>query len=141
MRSGWKGSNSAELLAGRRVEDRLAGDGLDRERRAAARVAVELGHHDAVELGRLGELLGDVDRVLAGHRVDDQQHVVRLRALLDVGELLHQVLVDVQPAGGVDDQHVAAVALGLVERPLGDVARVAVGALLVDGRAGLAARP
>ncbi len=24
----------------------------------------------------LGELLGDVDRVLAGHRVDDEQHVV-----------------------------------------------------------------
>ena len=27
---------------------------------------------------RLGERLGDVDRVLAGHRVDDEQHVVRL---------------------------------------------------------------
>ena len=25
----------------------------------------------------VGELLGDVDRVLAGHRVDDQQDVVR----------------------------------------------------------------
>ena len=32
----------AELLAGRGVEDRLAGDGLDRERGAAAGVAVEL---------------------------------------------------------------------------------------------------
>ena len=28
---------------------------------------------DAVEVDRLGELLGDVDGVLAGHRVDDQQ--------------------------------------------------------------------
>ena len=50
----------------------------------------------AVEVGRLGELLGHVDRVLAGHGVDHQQHVVRLGALLDLGELLHQLLVHVQ---------------------------------------------
>ena len=56
-------------------------------------------------------------------------------------ELLHQRLVDVQAAGGVDDQDVLAVALGLVERPAGDVDRVLVGALLVDGRARLARRP
>ena len=48
------------------------------------------------------------------------------------------VLVDVQAPGGVDDEDVLAVALGLVERPRGDVDRVAVGALLVDRRAGLA---
>ena len=62
-----------ELLARAREQDRLAGDRLDRQRRAAARVAVELGHHHAVELHGLGELLRDVDRVLAGHRVDDEQ--------------------------------------------------------------------
>ena len=78
IRSGWKRSSCVELLAGRGVEDRLAGDRLDRQRGAAAGVAVELGHHHAVELGRLGEALGDVDRVLAGHRVDDQQDVVGL---------------------------------------------------------------
>ena len=38
-----------ELLADRGELDRLAGDRLDRERRAAARVAVELRQHDAVE--------------------------------------------------------------------------------------------
>ena len=93
----------------------------------------------AVEVRGLGELLGHVDRVLARHRVDHEQHVVRLRALLDLGELLHQLLVDVEPAARVDDQHVAAVLLRLVERPLGDVDRVAAGALLVDVRAGLGA--
>jgi hypothetical protein len=64
---------------------------------------------------------------------------VRLDALLDVAELLHQVLVHVEAPGGVDDHHVAALALGLVHGPDGDLARVAVGALLVDGRAGLGA--
>ena len=54
-------------------------------------------------------------------------------------ELLHKLLVDVEPAARVDDQGVASVPLGLVERPLGDVDRVAPGALLVDVRARLAA--
>ena len=128
-----------ELLAGRGEEDRLAGHRLDRERGAAAGVAVELGHHDAVELGRLGEGLGDADRVLAGHRVDDEQHVVGLDPLADLRQLLHQVLVDVEAAGGVDDQHVAALLAGLVERPAGDLDRVGVGAFLVDVGAGTAA--
>ena len=66
-----------QLLAGRGEEDRLAGHRVDRERGAAAGVAVELGHHHAVELGRLGEGLGDADGVLAGHRVDDEEDVVR----------------------------------------------------------------
>src|SRR5215217_8586864 len=50
-----------ELLARGGEEDRLARDGLDRERGAAAGVAVELGEDHAVELRRRGELLGDVD--------------------------------------------------------------------------------
>ena len=121
-----------ELLARGGEQDRLAGDGLDRQRGAAAGVAVELGHHDAVELDRLGELLGDVDRVLAGHRVDDEQHVVGLDGLPDPHELVHQLLVDVQAAAGVDDQHVLALLARALERPGGDLDRVAVGALLVD---------
>src|SRR3954468_15548439 len=129
----------AQLLARRGEEDRLARDRLDRQRRAAAGVAVELGQDHAVELRDLGELLGDVDRVLTGHRVDHEQHDVRLDALLDVRELGHERLVDVQAAARVDDQDVLAVALGLVERPAGDVDRVAVGPLLVDRRARLAA--
>ena len=75
MRSGWKRSKSLELLAGGDEHDRLAGDRLDRQRGAAAGVAVELGQDHAVEVRGLVELLGDVDRVLAGHRVDDEQDV------------------------------------------------------------------
>ena len=49
-----------ELLAGGGEQDRHACDGLHRQRGAAAGVAVELAHHDAVEVDRLSELLGDV---------------------------------------------------------------------------------
>src|SRR5205823_196507 len=119
--------------------DRLAGDRLDAQRGAATGVAVELGHDDAVELDGLGELLGDVDGVLAGHRVDDEQDVGRADDLADPDELLHELGVDVQAAAGVDDEHVLAVLLGAVQRPAGDVDGVLVGPLLVDRRTDLAA--
>ena len=141
IRSGWKRSKSPSFSPVEANRIGLPVTALTRERGAAAGVAVELGEDHAVELRDLGELLGDVDGVLAGHGVDDEQHDVRLDALLDVRELLHERLVDVQAAGGVDDQDVLAVALGLVERPAGDVDGVLVGPLLVDGGARLARRP
>jgi hypothetical protein len=125
-----------ELLAGRCVEDRLPGHRLDRERRPTPGISVELGQQYPVELGPLGELRGHVDRVLSSHRVEDQQHVVGAGSLLDLGELVHQLLVDVQAPGGIDDERVGTIASSLVERPLGDVDGVALRALLVDRRSG-----
>ena len=107
----------------------------------AAGIAVELGHHDPVEVDDLGELLGDIDRVLAGHRVDDQQDVVRRDGLLDLGQLGHQLGVDVQTAAGVDNQHILALGLGPLESPLRDRHGARVGALFVDRRSGLVRRP
>ena len=52
------------------------------------------------------ELAGALDRVLPGHRVGDVQQVRRLDGRLDRLELGHQLVVDVQPAGGVDDERV-----------------------------------
>ena len=65
------------------------------------------------------ERLGDADRVLTGHRVDHEERVVGLHRLVDLADLLHHLGVDRQAAGGVDDQHVAAEAAGLVEAALG----------------------
>ena len=69
---------------------------------------------DAVERDPLLERLGDGDGLLAGHRVEHEQHVRRLDGVADGDELVHQRLVDVQAPGGVDDDDVAA----LVARPL-----------------------
>ena len=116
-----------ELLAGAGELDGLAGDGADAQRGAAAGVAVELGEHDAVQVDLPLEGVGGVDRVLAGHGVDDEQHVVRLDRVADVDELGHELLVHVQAAGGVDDGDVAVLARegDAVAR---DVDRVEVGA-------------
>ena len=105
--------------------DRPAGHPGDGQGRAAAGVAVQLGQHDPVEADALGERVRRVDRVLADHRVDDEQHLVGVHRVADVRGLLHQLGVDAQPAGGVDDDHVVQPALRLADRVLGHGDRVA----------------
>jgi flavin-binding protein dodecin len=104
-----------DLLADRRKLDRLARDGLDGQRSPAARVAVELRQDDAVEGDPLLERLGDGHGLLARHRVEDEQDVMWLRCLAHRRELLHQRLVDLQAAGGVDDHDVSALRLCLLD--------------------------
>ncbi len=102
-----------DLLARGGERDRLADDLLHRERRATAGVAVELRQDHAVDRERLVERLGDRDRVLAGHRVDDEERVVRLDGRGDLTDLLHHLGVDREAAGGVDDHDVAPDPAGL----------------------------
>ena len=100
-----------ELLAGRREHDRLAGDRLDRQRGAAASVAVELGHarrrrsrpprpnSSATLTASWPVIASTTSRMSCGRT-----------AFLMFGQLRHQLAVDVQAAAGVDDQHVLALA-------------------------------
>ena len=80
-----------------------------------------------------------------GHRVDDEERVVGLDRLGDLADLLHQLLVDGETAGGVDDDDVAARRRASAIGALGDGDRV--GRLGEDrhvdagGRACGAARP
>ena len=83
------------------------------ERDAALGRAVELGEHHAGEVDGLGELLGLDEAVLPGGGVEHEQHLGDL-ARLAVGdpphlaELLHQVDLGVQAAGGVGEHEVVA---------------------------------
>ena len=104
-----------ELLAHAGEEDRDAGHLLHRERGTTARVAVELREHHAAQRHGRGERLGDTDGLLAGHRVDDEQHVVRRDRVGHRRQLAHQVVVDLQTTGGVDDHGRAAGALRLLD--------------------------
>ena len=115
----------AELLAGGREGDRAADHFLDAERRAATGVAVELRHDHAVDRQGGVERLGHAHGVLTGHRIDDQERVVGLDRLGDLAHLLHQLGVDRQATGGVDDEHVAAQAARLGEAAGGGADRVA----------------
>ena len=85
--------------------------GLDGEDDAALGRAVELGEHHAGDVDGLGELLGLGQAVLAGGGVEHQQHLGDV-ARVAVGhpphlaQLLHQVGLGVEPAGGVGQHEV-----------------------------------
>ena len=65
----------------------------------------------------LVERLGDVDRVLALHRVDDEQRLDRLRAPRAARAISRIIASSIgEPAGGVDDQHVVIVRARVLER-------------------------
>ena len=113
-----------ELLAGAGECDRPTDDLFHRQRGTASRVAVELGEDHAVDAERGMERLGHTDGVLSGHGVDDEEGVVRLDGVADLADLLHELGVDGQTAGGVDDEHVLAETPGLIETALGGVHRV-----------------
>ena len=65
----------------------------------------------------------EIDRVLAGQRVGDEQDFVRIGRRLDRGRLGHQLFVDMGAAGGVEDQHVIAAEPALGERAAGNLDR------------------
>ena len=58
------------------------------------------------------KFLREIDRVLAGQRVGDEQHLVRPGGVADVRHLLHQRLVDMGAAGGVEHHDVVALQPG-----------------------------
>ena len=128
-----------ELLAEADELDGHARHGLDGKRRAAARIAVELRHDDAVEAERLIEALRHIDAFLARHRIDDEQDFVRMHGALDVAELLHELLVNLQAAGRIDDDDVIHVRLRIGHSLVRNLDRILAAFLLENGKAELLA--
>jgi hypothetical protein len=126
IRSGWKYSSWSSRSP---TETSLIGLPVTALTESAG-VAVELRQHDAVEGDAPGERLRHANRVLAGHRVEHEQHVGRPRGVAHRGELVHQRLVHVQPAGRVEDDGVQLLRAGTLE-PLHDRLD-GVGALLAE---------
>ena len=107
-RSGWNGSKASDFSPTPDELQRLPGDGADGKRRAAARIAIHLGQDDAGDAELLVELVGRFHRVLPGHGVGHEQDFDRIQQCLQLLQLVHQLIVDVQAAGGIDQQNVAA---------------------------------
>ena len=97
-----------ELLADRHQLDGASGDGAHGQGRTAARIAVELREDHAIEGDALLEGERNRDRLLTRHRVEHEQDVRRLRLCGDPLELGHQVFIDVEPTGRVQDHDVEA---------------------------------
>ena len=105
-------------LAAADKRNRHADDRHDRQRRAAARIAVELAQDDAADAEPAVELARALDGVLPCHRVGDVQQIRGLRRVANRLELGHQLVVDVQAACRVDDDDVVAEVRGFGDRAL-----------------------
>ena len=93
---------AVELFAGAQELDRLAGDGAHRERRAAAAIAVDARQDDAGDADLLIEVAREIDGVLAGQRIGDEQRFIGLGDVAHRGRFGQQFLIDMKPAGGIE---------------------------------------
>jgi hypothetical protein len=114
-----------ELLAVAGEHHLAAGDLRHRERRAAAGVAVELGQHDAVEADAVEERLRGVTASWPIIASTTKRHLVGAYGVADVGGLPHQLGVDAEAAGRVDDDHVVLPGRGVLHGRARDGDRVA----------------
>jgi len=112
-------------LTGGSEHDRPAGELPHRQCSSAASVAIQLreGHAGEVDAGQ--ERLCGRDGVLSDHGVEDEQHLVGCGRCADRCGLGHHLLVDAQPAGGVDDDHVVLLTMRVVETVASNPNRVA----------------
>ena len=115
-----KGLKGVELFAHTHQLDGPAGDRTHRKRRTAAGVTIDTGEHDTGQTKLFVEGLGHIDRVLAGHGIGHQQRLMGLGRRADRGHLVHQFLVDGQPARGVQEDHVVALEGAGLHGALGD---------------------
>src|SRR5439155_22557926 len=96
--------------------DRLADRLRHGQRRAPLRLRIDLRQDDPVDADRLMELLRLLDRVIPREGVPDVQGEVRLRDPLDLLHLVHQVLVRLHAARGVDQDDVPPAGAGVLDR-------------------------
>ena len=109
--------------------DRTAGNLAHRQRRAAARVTIKASQHDTGDVDSLVEGGRRGHGVLTGHRVGDQQYLVRIGQRLHLAKLGHQPFINGDPAGGIEDQDVEPLELGRLQGTLGDLREVIRGRL------------
>ena len=103
--------------------DRLAGDGAHGEGRTAAAVAVHTGENEAGDADTFIEIASQIDGVLTGQRIRDQQDFMRIGLLLDVCHFQHQGFVDVRAAGGIENDDVMPAELGGLHGARGNIRR------------------
>ena len=99
------------LLARADKKNRLVRYRLERKRRTAPRVGIEFREDYASKPELLVKAFRDVDGILAGHRVRDENRLDRGNSLLHIDELSHHRLVNLEASGRIDNHRVVSVLL------------------------------
>ena len=106
---------AVNFFAGTGKFDGRAGDLANRQRCTTARVAIGFGQDDAAQGQGLFEGFRCVDGVLALHGIDHEQGFNRVQSRMQLLNFPHQGFVNRQAAGGVHQQNIKVMALGVVE--------------------------
>ena len=99
-------------------------------------MSVELREENACDFELFVERFRDVDGVLTGHCVDDEDDLGRSDRGLDRLQFVHEYFVDVETSGGIEEDHVVSVLNGVLDALRGDPDRIVL-AHLEDGNADL----
>ena len=118
-----------EFFAGAHIEDGLSGDGLCRQRRTTAGIAVQLCEDDTVNADLVVEGGCHVDSVLTGHGVDDEKYICRMDRRFDVLQFLHKGLIHVETACRINKYEVISLVFGVGDGLFGYFNRVPLAAL------------
>ena len=119
-----KGFQRVHFFAKADKADGFAGDCAHRQRRTAAPVAIHTGQHHAADADFIVKFGGHIDRVLTGEPVHHQQGFARVGHIAHGGGLSDQLLINMQPAGGIEHIDVIAAKAGLGFGAFGDCHRV-----------------
>ena len=120
IRSGWNGSNSSSFSP---MPANLIGLPVTALKLSAAPPRASpssLVRIAPVILQRLVEVRRHIHRLLARGRVQHEQDFLRLDQVAQPHQFLHQRLVNLQPAGRVENERVAVVLPGEIQRLAGD---------------------
>ena len=113
--------------------DRFGDNGADRQGCTTAGITVKLCEHNSVEIETIVELLGSVYGILTSHRVNHEESLIGIDSLLEVGNLVHHLLVNSETSGGIDDNHIVALGLGLTYGIVGNLHNILVVRLCING--------
>ena len=115
--------NRVKLFAHACKFDWLASNSTHRQGSTAACVTVHAGQHDTRQINALAEAFSDINGVLTREGVDHQQNFLRCRNLCHRLHFVHQLLINVQTACGIEDEDVKTLQFCRLHRPLGDIDR------------------
>ena len=110
-----------QLFAHTHELHRGAGHRPDGEGRTATGIAVHLGQHHTGQAQTFVEGLRHGHGILTGHGVGHEQDLLRVHRGLDGGQFLHQGLVHMQTAGGVQQDYRGLLLTGGFHGLAGDI--------------------
>src|SRR5215510_12882602 len=128
-----KGLERLDLLPDPHKLHWLPNYSFDRQRCTTPRITIQLGQDRTINGHGFIECLSHLHGLLPGHSIHHEEGVMRVGGLLDVPQLLHEFLVDLQTTSRIEDDSIRVGRTHIVEGLTTDFHRIA-GAFLRQDR-------